>query len=53
MKGDEGPQNIDGNIDGKLNCSSGQTVFNWTAYDWSINQNGAINFDGSTIPFGK
>ena len=53
MKGEERPKPIFGNSDGALNCSSGQSVFNWTAYDWSINQNGAMNFDGSTIPFGK
>ena len=53
MKGDQGPKPIFGNINGTLNCTSGQTVFNWNAYDWDINQNGAMNFDDSTIPFGK
>ena len=52
-KGDERPKPIYGNINGTLNCSGGLSVFNWTAYDWSIDQNGAMNFDGSTIPFGK
>lgn len=53
VKGDERPKPIFGNIKGTLNCSSGQSVFKWDAYDWSIDQNGVLNFDGSTIPVGK
>ena len=53
MKGDERPKPIFGNSKGTLNCSSGQSVFKWNAYDWSIDINGVLNFDGSTIPVGK
>ena len=52
-KGDERPKPIFGKRKGTLNCSSGQSVFKWDAYDWSIDQNGVLNFDGSTIPVGK
>ena len=53
MKGDKGPKAIFGKIKGTLNCTSGQSVFNWTAFDWSIDQNGTMHYDDSTIPFGK
>ena len=52
MKSATRPHPIFG-TNGGLNCSNGQSVFGWNAYQWKIEQNGDVEIDGSHIPFGN